>query len=340
MTTNPESPAPDDLAVSVAICTHNGARFIGEQIRSICLQTRPPLEIVLSDDASTDGCVEIAREAVEECNRERSGSPVELRVLENTTPLRVTKNFEQAVRGCKGVLIALSDQDDVWPPDRLARMAAQFERRPELLLLHTDARLVDDARNDLGQTLFHALEVEPVEVERIHGGRAFDVLLRRNLATGATTVFRRSLLDAALPFPSEWLHDEWLGIIAAATGRVDLLEDLLIDYRQHDANQLGARRDTFVDKVRKALGSRGDIHVKRAYKAELLLSRLLDLGDRVPAPYIEKARLKLAHQRFRAELPRLRIARCVPVLREVMTGRYNRFGRGFRGVVRDLFEAA
>jgi len=54
---------------------------------------------------------------------------------------------------------------------------------------------------------------------------------------------------------------------------------------------------------------------------------------------IHKLREKLVHQRFRAALPRSRLARCVPVLREAMTGRYDKFGRGIRGVVRDLFES-
>ncbi|MEJ8811745.1 glycosyltransferase family 2 protein [Variovorax ureilyticus] len=334
------SPIPDPpLSVSVALCTYNGARFIREQVLSICQQTRPPDEIVISDDASSDGCVEIARQTVAACNSERSGGSIALRVLANATALRVTKNFEQAVRACSGDLIALCDQDDVWVPDRLERMVAEFERRPDLLLLHSDARLVDAERRDLGQSLFHALEVVPIELERVHGGRAFDVLLRRNLVTGATTLFRRRLLDEALPFPVEWLHDEWLGIIASAIGRVDLLEDQLIEYRQHDTNQVGASRDAFLDKVRKAIGSRGDIHVKRAYKAELLLARLLELKEKVSAETIEKTRLKLQHQRYRAALPASRVARCAPMLREIMTGRYDRFGRGFRGIVRDFFEA-
>jgi glycosyltransferase involved in cell wall biosynthesis len=325
--------------ISVALCTHNGTRFIGEQIRSICLQTLPPEEIVLSDDASTDDGVEVARATLRECERAKPGLSIDLRVIENSPPLRVTKNFEQAALACKGDLIALSDQDDIWHPDRLARIAAEFERRPELLLLHTDARLVGAGGQDLGGSLFHALEVKPFELDWIHGGHAFDVFLRRNLVTGATTVFRRSLLAQAAPFPVEWLHDEWLAIIAAAIGRVDALEDELIDYRQHESNQIGAQRDSLLRKVQKALASRGDTHVKRAIKAEILLARLLEIGDGVPSTIIEKVRSKIEHQRFRAELPPGRIARCVPVLREAMTGRYNKFGRGARGVVRDLFES-
>lgn len=325
--------------ISVALCTHNGAHYLREQVRSICLQSLPPKEIVLSDDASRDGSVAVVRAAVAECAQERPDAAVALRVFENATPLRVVKNFEQAIAACTGELIALSDQDDVWVPDRLARMAAAFERRPGLLLLHSDARLVDGERKDLGQTLFYALEVTPVELQRIHGGRAFDVFLRRNLVTGATCVFRRSLLADALPLPVEWVHDEWLGIVAAATGPVDVLEEALIEYRQHASNQIGASRDTWAEKVRKALASRGQTHFERAVKAELLLARLQSLGDRVAPETLEKLRGKVVHQRFRAALPASRWARCVPILREAMTGRYDAFGRGVRGVVRDLFES-
>ena len=327
------------LSISVALCTHNGSRFIAEQVRSICLQSLPPTEIVLSDDASTDDGIEVARATLAACLRERPGLTIDFRVIRNVPALRVTKNFEQAARACTGDLIALSDQDDVWHPDRLARMVAPFDQRPDLLLLHTDARLVDGALKDLGQSLFHALEVQPFELAWIHGGRAFDVFLRRNLVTGATTLFRRALLEQALDFPKEWLHDEWLGIVASAIGRVDVLEEALIDYRQHESNQIGARRDSFMGKVRKALASRGTTHQDRARKAELLLERLLSLGDQVAADTIQKLRDKLEHQRFRAALPASRLARCVPVLREAMTGRYEKFGRGTRGVVRDLFES-
>ncbi len=329
----------DGLTISVALCTHNGARFIGEQVRSICLQTRPPQELVLSDDASRDDTIALAEATVAQCMREQPGLDITLRVLRNDPPLRVTKNFEQAARACAGDLIALSDQDDLWQPDRLAQMAAKFESEPDLLLLHSDARLVDGLGKPLGNTLFHALEVRPFERAWIHGGQAFDVFLRRNLVTGATTVFRRTLLAAAAPFPGEWVHDEWLAIIAAAIGRVDVIEAPLIDYRQHESNQIGAQRDSFMAKVRKALASRGDTHSQRAYKAELLLARLVQLGDRVDPATVEKVRGKLEHQRFRAKLPASRIARLAPVLREASTGRYGQFGRGVRGVVRDLFES-
>lgn len=325
--------------ISVALCTHNGARFIGEQIRSICRQSLPPGEIVLSDDASRDGCVAAAQAALADCLRETPGLDIPMRVLENVPPLGITRNFSQAMLHCTGDFIALCDQDDVWHPDRLRRMMVAFEQRPALLLLHTDARRVDAECSPLGDSLFHALEVQPWELALIHAGKAFTVFLRRNLVTGATAMFRRSLLADAAPIPVEWLHDEWLAIVAAAVGEVDALEEELIDYRQHGGNQIGASRDTFLRKVQMALASRGQIHHRRAIKAELLLARLLQIGDRVAAATIDDLRSKVEHQRFRSQLPASRLARVLPVLREASTGRYERFGRGTRGVVRDLFES-
>ena len=141
-------------------------------------------------------------------------------------------------------------------------------------------------------------------------------------------------------FPAEWVHDEWLAIIAAAVGGVDVLREPLIEYRQHAANQIGAPRETFVTKVRKAFEKRGAKHHERAKRAEILLARLTDLRSSVAPGAIEKMRGKLAHQRFRAALPDSRLARLAPVLREGLTGRYGKFGRGAPYIIQDLLEPA
>lgn len=323
------------LEVSVALCTRNGARYLPEQIRSICAQTPLPREIVLSDDGSTDDTLAVVRDTLAQCGM---SDRIALRVFSNSPPLGVTRNFEQAARACSHDLIALCDQDDVWHPGRLARMVAQFEARPDLLLLHTDARLVDGDLKPLGSTLFHALEVQPAELEAIASGEAFGVLQRRNLVTGATTMFRKTLLDAALPFAPEWVHDEWLAAVAAATGRMDVLPEPTIDYRQHGNNQIGARRLTLSEKVAKAFVARGDKHVARLRRAEALLQRLEQLGGRVRAGCLDAQRDKVAHQRFRAGLPAARPLRLLPILLEAARGRYARFGRGKQAIVQDVFE--
>ena len=338
-TTERDLASETKLSVSVALCTHNGARFLREQLHSIFSQAYAPEEIVVSDDASRDDSIATAREVAAEFGQLHRKAP-ELQIIQNASPLGVVKNFEQAALACRGDVIALSDQDDLWRSDRLARMTAEFERRPELLLLHGDARLIDTAGASLGRSLFNALEVKRAELDEIHRGAAFDALLRRNLATGATILFRRALLQYAAPFPTEWVHDEWLAIVAAAVGGVDVLEDSLLDYRQHAANQIGARRETFMAKVRKATAPRGVRYRERAGKVEILLARLLKFPESVKPGTIDKTRGKVAHQWFRANLPSARLARCAPVLREALTGRYGKFGRGVAYIIQDVLESA
>ncbi len=200
--------------------------------------------------------------------------------------------------------------------------------------------MVDGDLKPLGSTLFTALEIKPEELAAIADGRAFEALQRRNLVTGATTVFRRSLLAAALPFPPEWVHDEWLAAIASATGRMDVLPEPLIDYRQHAANQIGARRPTLKQKLAKAVAARGTKHAERLRRAEVLLLRLEALGAEVSSRYVEAQRAKVAHQRFRTRLPSSRAVRWLPVLIAAAQGRYARFDRGWQSVVQDLLERA
>ena len=324
--------------VSVALCTCNGSRFIAEQVESICRQTLPAAEIVLRDDASDDDTVARAREAWERCRAERPEATPELRIEVRARRLGVTNNFASALVDCHGDLIALSDQDDRWHPDRLERLVGRMEAQPATLLLHGNARMVDADGQWLGNTLFDALVVSDSELLKISQGRAFEVLLDRNLVTGAATIFRRSLLAAALPTPAHWVHDEWLGAIAAALGGVDVELAPLLDYRQHGGNQIGARRENLWEAIRRATKERGDWHTHRLLRAQELEARLAQLS--VSAPVLDAVREKVAHHRTRAAFPAGRVRRPLPILREWSTGRYRRFGRGLRGVIKDLLERA
>ena len=318
------------LGVGVALCTYDGERFAAEQVRSILGQSRPPQVIVLGDDGSRDRTVEIVRETV--------GESVPLTVLPEGERLGVTRNFERTVAAVDAPLVALSDQDDVWRPDRLQRLAALFDD-DRLLLVHTDARLVDSEGAPLGRSLFEDLEVSARELELERSGRAFDLFLRRNLATGATVVFRRSLLDAALPFPGEWVHDEWLAVLAAALGGVAVVTDQTVDYRLHGANQIGVSAPTLRYKVGRVLERRGE-------RNRILARRFAVLAARPDTRPVAAAVRRAAHAKAqfearRAAMPESRVRRVFPVLRLAATKAYGRFAsRGVADIGRDLVQPA
>ncbi|MDR6973255.1 glycosyltransferase family 2 protein [Leifsonia shinshuensis] len=332
-------PAGAAPAISVALCTHNGARFVRRQLAGILAQTLPPAQLVISDDASVDDTVAIVEQEL--TAHRASGAPLPVVVLlRNAYPLGVTANFEQALRACEGSLIALSDQDDEWEPDKLERMAAYFASRPGLGFLHTDATLIDDDSRPAGGTLFGVLEVSDEERAAVHSGRAFDVFVRRNLATGATAMVSADLLAAALPFPAEWVHDEWLAIQAAARDRLDLSERPLTRYRRHDENQIGAGDPTLRHKVGRVLGRRGERNRQLAVRSRLLADRLAGADD-VPGEHRALAEEKAEFEAARAAFPASRLARALPVLRLARRGQYPRLAsRGRLDVLRDLLQPA
>jgi len=326
-------PTPGSPSISVALCTRNGARFVEEQVRSILAQTLQPAEIVLSDDASTDATVALVTALVEP-------TAVALRVFTNDPALGVAKNFEQAMLACGGELIALSDQDDVWRPDRLEVMAALFAASPSLLLASSDARLVDESGEPLASTLFGTLAISDAVFAAVDRGEAFDALLRRNIVTGATTMVRRALVEAAVPFPGSWVHDEWLAAVAAAIGGVEMSRETLVDYRQHGANQIGVSRLSLVGKVRRALEPRSDRNARLEARSRALVDRLESWGATVPRAVLDGARGKLDHERVRNSLPGNRLRRIRPVLREARGKGYERYGLGRQDVLRDLVQPA
>lgn len=325
------------MKISVAMCTYNGAKYVEEQLSSILNQSLLPSEIVISDDGSTDGTLEIIKTFWSQKNEIfPQASEVTLTLIKNPLSLGVTKNFEQALLACHNPILALSDQDDIWQPDKLEKLLPLFEQDPELLFVFTDSRLVDAAGKPLGVTSFQALVVSETERTAVASGNSQAVFLRRNLATGATVLLRRNLLDFAAPFPSEWVHDEWLALVASFAGQVHMSDECLIDYRQHGNNQIGMKKPGLRHYVGRLVFPRTERNARLFARAQAMNSHLYFLNVQGDAQ--KAAAGKLAHERARQELPAKRLKRIKRVLEEKRTGRYDAYGLGLQDVVRDLIQ--
>jgi glycosyltransferase involved in cell wall biosynthesis len=317
--------------VSVALCTFDGAQYVHEQLQSLLAQSVLPDEIVVSDDASRD----TTRAIVESTAGRWSGR---LTLVRQEINLGAVRNFESALARTTGEIVFLCDQDDVWSADKIARAVREFDRHPDAQLVHSDARLIDASGRSLGRTLLEALAPTRYERNLIEQDRSLEVLLRRNFVTGATTALRRSLFELARPFPQEFLHDEWLALIAAAVGAIRRVEEPLIDYRIHAGNQAGLRGVLLASRLRAMTSGRGDYHVNRARKLDVLFERLSHLGGRVPADRLRIVEACREHWHRRADLPKAPLARLGSIMREWQSGRYRRFSSGPRSALRDLCE--
>lgn len=319
--------------LSIVMCTYNGAAYLQPQLDSLLAQSLRPDEIVIGDDGSTDASMDMLQAFAV---RARDAG-IAVRLLRHRENMGYVDNFSAGLRAATGEVLFLCDQDDVWQADKLARMSERFEQHPSLLLLHSDARLVDAEGRSLGCSLFEALQMTPQEKEAIHGGRAFDVVLRRSFVTGATAALRRELVSLALPVAPGWIHDEWLAALAAAAGRVDFIDEPLIDYRQHGANQIGMRKRTLAMKWRDLLLPRGRLLADEAERLRWLEDFLLQAGLRDSRDRAAQVRDKRVHFERRVAIGRLpRRFRWSPILRETRNGCYRRYGTGIRSVLRDL----
>lgn len=325
-------------AVSVALCTYNGARFVAAQVRSILEQTTPVTEIVVSDDGSTDDTMAVLESTLAAWTADGGAVP-RVRILRNAEPLGVTANFEMAIAACTGPVIALCDQDDVWHPERIERLTAAFgddDARPELVF--GDARLVGDQGEDIGTTLFSALGVSDQERDGVQHGQALAVLMRRNVVTGATAMIRSSLARRAIPFPTAWVHDEWLAMVAATRGDLGVVDEALTDYRQHPGNQIGASTLTLAVRFRRLVEPRTERNARLLERARQLAERMPSLDASGDGSLTAAADGKLRHEIVRSTLPAARFRRLPAVWREWRTGRYRSYGLGIQDALRDLIQ--
>lgn len=321
------------------MCTFNGGAYVGEQLESIAAQTRPPDELVVCDDRSEDG----TRGALEAF---AARAPFDVRLHFNEERLGSTKNFEKAIGLCRGRVIAMSDQDDVWLPEKLERQEAALDSAPDAGMVFSDAEVVDERLRPLGYTVWEHVKFGPEEQRVIRGSGAFDLLLARNVVAGATMAFRSRFKDLLLPIPEEYnlkregrilLHDGWIALLVSAVAGVTITDGPLMKYRQHARQQVGSKEDAAagVASLRAAV-SRPNVFAVEIGQLTAARDRLAAKAPAASARAVSKLDSKVAHLRARAEMPGRGARRLPRVLREVLTLRYHRYSNGVRSAAKDL----
>lgn len=325
------------MRFSVAMCTYNGADFLPAQLVSIAEQTRPPDELIVCDDASTD-----KTRALLESFARTARIPVSLYFADQN--VGSVKNFERAIGLCNGDLIALSDQDDVWHSDKLQRIEQAFSNNPGAGLVFSDAELVDKNLKPMGQRIWNAVGFDVHKQKLVREGRSLDVLVNGWTVTGATMAFRSEYVKLALPIPTNiaMIHDGWIALTIAAVANVAFIEEPLISYRQHERQQIGAPQRSVAPPERglqafecalRRRNSDTDLHGILAVLEERLVAQQNSFDCRRALEFAGNYAL---HLDVRANLPRKRLSRVPRILRELLTMRYHEYANGFKSAAKDL----
>lgn len=319
------------MRISVAMCTFNGARYLEEQLRSIAGQTRAPDELVICDDRSTDDSTAVIA-------RFAASAPFPVRLKVNAARLGSTPNFQQAMTLASGELIALSDQDDIWFPDKLAEAEREFQASPNLMARFTDAELADADGGPLTTRLWPTVGFDLGMQRALGQGSADRLFFRQSFVTGATLVIRRSFLDRACPIPTVsplFIHDRWLALCALASGGLHASPSVSMLYRQHDAQQIGAARSR---SGRNGLQRRITSTAENIRQERSLLESLhAAVAPGARPHFMTELDARILHLQRREELlSRPRVIRAPQVLGELTSGRYHSQASGLLSAAKDL----
>ena len=205
--------------ISVALAAYNGAKFIAEQIESIAHQSVPVHEIIVCDDGSADGTVDIVGDL-----KRRFPN---VRLVAGNRHVGLNKNFELAIRQCTGPIIALSDQDNVWETQKIEKMLDALQ---DHILVYSDSLIVDEAGRPMKR-------LTSSKKYRFTDGKSPKEFYFYNAIFGHNIVFRRELIEHILPFPEAGLnYDGWLAFVASCVGSIGYIDEPLVRYRMHPGN--------------------------------------------------------------------------------------------------------
>jgi len=232
-----------EIQVLILLPVFNGGRHLQSQLDSLLAQSIQNSLIVCRDDGSSDDSAAILEQYAQQWpHRFRivKTSAGNLGASANVSLLMRSVLENELLSSTRPPYIALSDQDDCWYPEKLARclalMDSEEQKNPELpMLIHSDLRVVAEDGTLIASSFADYQALKPLR-------NSFASQLVCNTVTGCTALMNSVLLKKALPIPPQAImHDWWLGLVALAFGRACYIDAPLLDYRQHDANTIGAR---------------------------------------------------------------------------------------------------
>lgn len=210
--------------VSIVITSYNGGQYLAAQLDSIVTQTHRALEIILSDDASTDDTWQIAQRYAAADDR--------IVLLRHEHNVGLHANLGAALARATGEFIAISDQDDIWSADKIEKQLALLDGA---VGVYSDSALIDAAGNSLGTTLFRSLNIQPTA----DSARTVSLFFK-NAVSGHALLFHRALLSVVLPFSDDFIFDHQLALAASCFGGLHYCDEPLVYHRIHGGNHTNA----------------------------------------------------------------------------------------------------
>ncbi|MCK6372134.1 MAG: glycosyltransferase [Gammaproteobacteria bacterium] len=229
--------------VSIAVPVYNGERYLSQCLDSLLGQTYGDFELVISDNASTDGTEEI-------CRRYERLDP-RIRYLRRADNIGGPGNFCYVWSQCRGEYHKWSTADDYWAPGFLAAAVALLDERPDVVLCHPRAQLVDE-RGKVIEDFDDPLHLVDDSPRR----RFNDLLQRIRLCNAHLGLLRRAAMARTRLMGQEMNSDTHFLAELALYGKFWLLPEVMFFRRFHPDSSSWNREDTTRQKAYYAPGRR------------------------------------------------------------------------------------
>ena len=235
-----------DPLVTILLATFNGAAYLKEQLDSLIRQTYVSWELVVHDDGSTDGTLDILAEYSEM-------EPRMMLLDDGVTGLGAVGNFIHLLNHVRGDLYMFCDQDDIWLENKVASMVNVIKGHHGPALVYANAHF------------YKGGTVVKQNTTVMHPSSLRNTLFLNSGVQGCSTLVNAALVELLRPFPETLaMHDHLFTMGAVSFGRIIYVDRVLMWYRQHDQNVTGGQHVGWASRL-KSFFSRGKPVISRPH---------------------------------------------------------------------------
>lgn len=206
--------------ISLVMATYNGAKYIREQLDSILNQTVVPDEIIVVDDCSTDNTISVLSEYKDKGN---------IKIFVNEKNKGVNANFEYAISLAQGDYICISDQDDVWFPNKIEVSLSKIKEIED-----GKPACVSSFCTDVDS------ELNVISQKKIRKDSEWEYPLYEDASQGSSLMFNKQMRDLILPLCKYFIYDHYIGVYSCFVGNRATKGVPLMYYRHHGNNVVAA----------------------------------------------------------------------------------------------------
>jgi glycosyltransferase involved in cell wall biosynthesis len=235
------------MQIDILLSTFNSEKYLPDLISSIFNQTYKKWRIIVRDDGSIDGTLQLLIDLV-------SKYPNKIIFIENgERNVGPKRSFEALLGYTNSEYIMFCDHDDIWLPFKieitLKRMKDAESFFPDVpILVCTDLTIVDSNLDELSNSFWKFSRINPANVRNIYS------LSINNPVVGCTVMINRLTKIVSLPIPKKAImHDWWIALKVASAGIIEYIPQSTILYRQHTFNTIGATKinlNYFIDRLK------------------------------------------------------------------------------------------